>query len=89
MDVAIFDGSDGNVVFHHNIDKVGDLVHGRAGQTADPVLRLYMSASGAGGDTETDGALGNEVLRRFTATFDYSRKQLYLQPNSSINEPLQ
>ena len=55
----------------------------------DPVLRLYMSASGAGGDTETDGALGNEVLRRFTATFDYSRNQLYLQPNSSINEPLQ
>src|SRR5262245_18695993 len=53
-----------------------------------PVLRLYMSSSGAGGDRTTDGALGNEILRRFTATFDYSRGQLYLQPNPSINEPL-
>jgi len=55
----------------------------------DPVLRLYMSATGAGGDTSTDGALGNEVLRRFTTTFDYSRGRLYLQPNTRISEPLQ
>jgi predicted aspartyl protease len=53
-----------------------------------PVLRLYLSADGAGGSTETDGALGNEVLRRFTATFDYSRGRLYLKANSSIDEPL-
>jgi predicted aspartyl protease len=55
----------------------------------DPVLRLYTSDSGAGAYTATDGALGNEVLRRFTATFDYSRGQLHLQPNPSIHEPLQ
>jgi predicted aspartyl protease len=55
----------------------------------NPVLRLYMSATGAGGDTSTDGALGNEVLRRFTTTFDYSRGRLYLQPNTSLDEPLQ
>jgi len=55
----------------------------------EPVLRLYTSASGAGGYTGTDGALGNEVLRRFTATFDYSRGRLYLEPNASIHEPLE
>src|SRR5262249_40179995 len=54
----------------------------------DPVLRLYMSANGAGGDTSTDGAGGNEILRRFTATFDYSRGKLYLVPNRSMSEPL-
>src|SRR5262245_15297789 len=54
----------------------------------DPVLRLYMNAAGAGGDTRTDGALGNEILRRFTATFDYSRGRLYLLPNASFKEPL-
>jgi predicted aspartyl protease len=53
-----------------------------------PTLRLYTSPAGAGGDTETDGALGNEVLRRFTATFDYSRKRLYLRPNEAIRDTL-
>jgi len=55
----------------------------------DPVLRLHTGTAGAGGDTSTDGALGNEILRRFTATFDYSRGKLYLVPNSSLGEPLQ
>jgi predicted aspartyl protease len=55
---------------------------------AHPTLRMYMTAAGAGGDTETDGALGNEVLRRFVATFDYSRSRLHLRPNESIRDPL-
>jgi hypothetical protein len=54
----------------------------------DPMLRLYTSASGAGGDMTTDGALGNEILRRFTVTFDYARKRLELEPNPGITEPL-
>jgi hypothetical protein len=49
---------------------------------------MYTSPAGAGGDTETDGALGNEVLRRFTATFDYARKRLYLRPNEAIRDTL-
>ena len=34
------------------------------------------------------GQVNNEVLRRFTATFDHSRSQLQLEPNTSIYEPL-
>lgn len=33
-------------------------------------------------------AIGMELFRRFTATFDASRGKLYLQPNPHINEPI-
>ena len=34
-----------------------------------------------------DGNLGNEVLRRFVVTFDYSKKRLLLKPTDAIGEP--
>ena len=33
-------------------------------------------------------AIGMEIFRRFTATFDTSRGKLYLKPNQHINEPV-
>jgi hypothetical protein len=33
-------------------------------------------------------AIGMELFRRFTATFDVSRGKLYLQPNRHLNEPV-
>jgi hypothetical protein len=43
-------------------------------------MLAYGSAAGAGGYTETDGVLGNDVLRRFrVVTFDYSRKRLFVE----------
>ena len=33
-------------------------------------------------------AIGMEIFRRFTATFDTSRGKLYLKPNKHINEPV-
>ena len=45
----------------------------------NPGVEAYASARGAGGDTSTDGLLGNGVLRHFRVTFDYSRKRLFLQ----------
>jgi hypothetical protein len=33
-------------------------------------------------------AIGMEIFRRFTATFDTSRGKLYLQPNRHIHEPI-
>jgi predicted aspartyl protease len=51
------------------------------------VLRIYGDSTGAGGDTRTDGALGNEILRRFRMTVDYSRKQLHLEPNEHLTDP--
>jgi hypothetical protein len=51
-----------------------------AGATFPASLRIYSHASGAGGDTRTDGALGNEVLSHFRVTVDYSRRQIQLEP---------
>jgi predicted aspartyl protease len=45
----------------------------------NPYVEAYGTSTGAGGDTETDGLLGNEVLRQFRVTFDYSRKRLILE----------
>ena len=41
-------------------------------------LRVYGSPAGAGGFTETDGALGNAILSRFRVSIDYPRKMIYL-----------
>jgi hypothetical protein len=34
-----------------------------------------------------DGILGNEILRRSKVIFDYSRKQMILEPNGSFGDP--
>ena len=33
------------------------------------------------------GNIGNEILRRFKVTFDYSRAQMILEPNNAIDQP--
>ena len=35
------------------------------------------------------GQISSEVLRRFTITFDYSRKRVYLQKNAFFNQPFE
>lgn len=42
-----------------------------------------------GGMNSRAGNLGSDVLRRFTTTFDYSRKQMILVPNESFDEPFE
>ena len=44
-----------------------------------PKTTVYGSPAGAGGYTGSDGVLGNDVLRHFRVTFDYSRKQILLE----------
>lgn len=44
-----------------------------------PSVKAYATPSGAGGDLSTDGLLGNDVLRQFRVTFDYSRRRLILE----------
>lgn len=34
-----------------------------------------------------DGILGGEILRRFKVVFDYSRRRMMLEPNSSFSDP--
>jgi hypothetical protein len=40
-----------------------------------------------GATEDTSRMIGNEILRRFTATFDYPSSTLYLRPNEAFNEP--
>jgi len=53
----------------------------------DPFIRLFATAEGAAGSTETDCLIGNELLRRFRVTLDYSRKTMWLEPNAHLREP--
>ena len=36
---------------------------------------------------DLDGLLGIEILRRFTVTFDYAGRKLYLEPNRAFSTP--
>jgi len=39
--------------------------------------------------TENPGSIGGELLKRFTVTFDYSRKEMYLRKNKHFREPFE
>jgi hypothetical protein len=54
---------------------------------ASPATQIYMHRRAAGGGTDTDGLIGNDVLRRFRVTFDYSRKALWLEPTADLHVP--
>jgi len=45
------------------------------------------ASSGTAGLGGRDGNLGGGVLRRFKVIYDYSRKQMIIEPNKFINEP--
>lgn len=60
-----------------------------AGWTFDqPLVKAFLkTATGSGAYTDSDAILGNEVLRRFLVTVDYSRKILGLEPGPELREP--
>jgi hypothetical protein len=50
------------------------------GRTFDrPRLGLSRAVSGSSSRAERDGIIGNDLLRHFTATFDYARRVLVLE----------
>lgn len=51
------------------------------------LARLTSATGGYFATGEVTANVGNEILRRFTLTMDYRRRQLYLQPNASLDEP--
>ena len=56
----------------------------------DDVLVTYLEKGAPGVPVcGRDGHLGNGVLRHFNATFDYSRKELILEPNSHTTDPFE
>ena len=54
---------------------------------AKPLIKLSQQKSGADASARTAGRLGGEILSRFTVTFDYAHKRLYLTPNSRLTDP--
>jgi hypothetical protein len=53
----------------------------------NPPVEAYATTAGAGGGTDTDGILGNDVLRRFRVTFDYAKKRVVLEETSELRIP--
>lgn len=51
---------------------------------AQVVTRMPTLKSGVFASTISSGSIGNGVLKRFRATFDYRGKRLYLAPNASF-----
>jgi predicted aspartyl protease len=51
-----------------------------------PVAAFAEATKGSDADHSYDGAIGGEILRRFTVTFDYSRRQMILEPNAAFGE---
>lgn len=60
--------------------KLGDVAVGQV------VGDLYTGAHGAFADPRADANLGGGVLRRFTVTFDYGNRVMYLEPNARLAE---
>jgi hypothetical protein len=52
----------------------------------EPLVHLSRAAEGAMASADYAGNVGNRVLDRFTCTFDYTHKQLYLEPNRRFGE---
>jgi predicted aspartyl protease len=63
----------------------------RLGETVmkDIVTTVSLTAENAGVEGDTVGLLGAEVLRRFKVIVDYSRSQVFLEPNRNINDPFE
>jgi predicted aspartyl protease len=52
-----------------------------------PVVNFSTAKAGILSETNMSGIIGGEVLRRFRVTFDYSRKQMVVQPNAHFTDP--
>ncbi len=52
----------------------------------DPLITLSSTAVGALASEDYAGNVGNQILERFTCTFDYDHKTLYLEPGAKYGE---
>ncbi len=55
----------------------------------NPVVSFSQATEGVLTDEASDGPLGNEILRRFKVTLDYSRQRMMLEPNESLTAPFE
>lgn len=70
---------------------VGRLKELRVGryEIANPLVSFSQAAKGEQASTAYDGTIGGEVLRRFRLVLDYARRQIILEPNAHLPEPLE
>lgn len=61
--------------------RLGNLAIGK------PLVIFSEAESGLASTGSYDGDIGNSILERFTAIFDYSRKQMVLEPNALFGSP--
>lgn len=53
-----------------------------------PIVMLSNSTAGVLGQSDVDGLLGGEILRRFHVQIDYGRQRLHLTKNGAFAEPV-
>jgi Aspartyl protease len=53
----------------------------------NPIVNLSQAQSGTLAQQGYGGIVGSEILRRFTATFDYPEARLLLEPNAGFGKP--
>jgi PDZ domain len=58
-----------------------------AGFKIEKPIAVFQDTARDPGLSKSDGAVGNGLLQRFTVIFDYSRRRLILEPNSSFGDP--
>jgi C-terminal processing protease CtpA/Prc len=54
--------------------------------SATPIVSFSLDTKGSLAEENNDGPLGNEVLRRFKVTIDYSRQRMMLEPNAHLSD---
>jgi hypothetical protein len=52
-----------------------------------PLLRLSVQRAGLTTGTHLDGLIGADILRQFTLTFNYARRQVIFQKNAEFGHP--
>jgi hypothetical protein len=55
----------------------------------EPVATLSLAEAGLAASDGISGHIGGGVLNRFTVTFDYRRKAMYLRPGARFDEPFE
>jgi hypothetical protein len=71
-----------------SVMRIGSIRLGAASLT-NVVTNVTPTAEAAGVSGETMGLLGGEVLRRFRVFVDYSRSEVFLEPNGNVAEPFE
>ena len=72
--------------------KLGRIEHLNFGKyTLSDVLVSYIDGQSSNINSETDrnGSIGSELMRKFTVIFDYYHKKIYVKPNKLYKQPFE